>query len=199
VIDLDVIDDPLVASVVLDPVRARVLAALADPGSASTVAVALGEPRQKVNYHLRTLEEHGLVHLVEERPRRGLTERVVQASAKSYVLSPSVLGANAADPAKTDRLSSHYLIAVAARLVREVADQARRAEAAHKPLATLTIDTEIRFASAADRAAFTSELAESVRSLAASYHDESSTNGRWHRLIVAAHPRPITHPGTKEA
>jgi DNA-binding transcriptional ArsR family regulator len=199
VIDLDVIDDPLVASVVLDPVRARVLAALADPGSASSVAVALGEPRQKVNYHLRTLEEHGLVHLVEERARRGLTERVVQASARSYVLSPSVLGANAADPARTDRLSTQYLIAVAARLVREVADQARRAEAAHKPLATLTIDTEIRFASSADRAAFTAELAESVRSLAATYHDESGANGRWHRLIVAAHPRPITRPSTKEA
>jgi DNA-binding transcriptional ArsR family regulator len=194
VIDLDVIHDPLVASVVLDPVRARVLAALADPGSASSVAVALGEPRQKVNYHLRTLEEHGLVHLVEERPRRGLTERVVQASARSYVLSPSVLGANAADPARTDRLSTQYLIAVAARLVREVADLARRAEEARKPLATLTIDTEICFGSAADRAAFTAELAESVRSLAARYHDESSANGRWHRLIVAAHPRPITHP-----
>jgi DNA-binding transcriptional ArsR family regulator len=197
--DLEVIADPVVASVVLDPVRARVLAALADPGSASTVAVALGEPRQKVNYHLRTLEEHGLVHLVEERARRGLTERVVQASARSYVLSPSVLGANAADPARTDRLSSQYLIAVAARLVREVADLARRAEEARKPLATLTIETEIRLASAADRAAFTAELAESVRSLAARYHDESSTNGRWHRLIVAAHPRPITHPGNKEA
>ena len=198
-VDLDVIDDPLVASVVLDPVRARVLAALADPGSASTVALALGEPRQKVNYHLRTLEEHGLVHMVEERARRGLTERVVQASARSYVLSPSVLGANASDPARIDRLSTQYLIAVAARLLREVADLARRAEAARKPLATLTIDTEIRFASSADRAAFTAELAEAVRSLTACFHDESSVSGRWHRLIVAAHPRLITHPGTKEA
>ncbi len=193
------IDDPVVASVVLDPVRARVLAELADPGSASTVAAALGEPRQKVNYHLRTLEEHGLVRLIEERARRGLTERVVQSSARSYVLSPAVLGANAADPARTDRFSTQYLIAVAARLVREVADLARRAEAVRKPLATLTIDTEIRFASAADRAAFTAELGGVVRALAARYHDESSTNGRWHRLIVAAHPRPITHPGTKEA
>jgi DNA-binding transcriptional ArsR family regulator len=192
--DLEVIDDPVVASVVLDPVRARVLAELADPGSASTVAVALGEPRQKVNYHLRTLEEHGLVRLIEERARRGLTERVVQASARSYVLSSSVLGANASDPARTDRLSTQYLIAVAARLVREVANLASRAEAARQPLATLTIDTEIRFASAADRAAFTDELGGMVRALAARYHDESSASGRWHRLIVAAHPRPTTHP-----
>jgi DNA-binding transcriptional ArsR family regulator len=199
VTELEVIDDPVVASVALDPVRARVLAELADPGSASTVALALGEPRQKVNYHLRTLEEHGLVRLVEERARRGLTERVMQASARSYVLSSSVLGANVADPARTDRLSTQYLIAVAARLLSEVADLARRSEAAHKPLATLTIDTEIRFASAADRAAFTAELGSMVTDLAARYHDEASAAGRWHRLIVAAHPHSRIHPRTKEA
>ncbi|MGB5755904.1 MAG: hypothetical protein WBM50_03240, partial [Acidimicrobiales bacterium] len=50
--------------------------------------------------------------------------------------------------------------------------------------------TEIRFASAAERAAFTEELAEHITTLAAGYHDESAPRGRWHRLVVAAHPRP---------
>jgi len=190
VLDLQVIDEPAAALAVLDPVRARVLAALSEPASATGVANALGEPRQKVNYHLRTLEGHGLVHLVEERPRRGLTERVMVASARSYVLSPSVLGASAATPERTDRLSARYLIAVAARMVREVAQLARRAEKAGQPLATLAIDSEIRFASAAERAQFTAELSQAVTSLAAHYHNESSPGGRWHRLIVAAHPRP---------
>jgi DNA-binding transcriptional ArsR family regulator len=198
--DLDVISDPAVALVVLEPVRARVLASLSEPGSASTVAAALGEPRQKVNYHVRMLEEHGLVRFVEERARRGLTERVVQASARSYVLSPSVLGTNASDPERTDRLSSSYLIAIAARMVREVADLMRGAERAGKPLATLTIDTEIRFASAADRAAFTAELGSHVASLVARYHDQTAAGGRWHRLVVAAHPRPTPeHPRAKKA
>ena len=76
-LDLQIIDDPAVAVVMLDPLRRSVLTALTEPGSASTLAVDLGLPRQKVNYHLRTLEEHGLVALLEERPRRGLTERVV--------------------------------------------------------------------------------------------------------------------------
>lgn len=186
------------ASAALDPVRARILAALAEPGSATTVATAIGESRQKVNYHLRTLEEHGLVRLVEERPRRGLTERVMVASARSYVLSPAALGGSGPDPARTDRLSARYLIAVAARMVREVADLARGAEHARRSLATLAIDTEIRFASAADRAAFTEELTSVVTSLAARYHDDTSPGGRWHRLIVAAHPRPATTP-TQEA
>lgn len=189
VLDLEVIDDPDVAQAVLEPVRAKVLAALVEPGSATTVADAIGESRQKVNYHLRTLEDHGLVHLVEERPRRGLTERVMIASARSYVMSPAMLGDSAADPGRTDRLSAQFLVALAARIVTEVGELARRARSAERALATLAIDTEIRFASASERAAFTRELGAAVTSLAARYHDETAPGGRWHRLVVAAHPR----------
>ena len=187
-LDVEVIEVPEAAAAALDPVRSRVLAALAEPGSATTVARTLGLPRQKVNYHLRALEAQGLVTMVSTRARRGLTERMLQATAASYVVSPAALGEAASTTERTDRLSSRYLIAVAARMVREVATLARRAEAAAKPLATLAIDTEIRFASAADRAAFTRDLAEAVTALAARYHDESAAGGRWHRLVVAAHP-----------
>jgi len=193
-LDLEVIDDPAAAAAALDPVRASVLAALAEPGSATTVAAELGLARQKVNYHLRTLEQHGLVHLVEERKRRGVIERVMAATARAYIVSTTALGEPAADPARLDRLSSRYLVAIAARMVREVAELARGAERAGQPLATLAIDTEIRFGSAAERAAFTDELAAAVTSLAARYHRESAPGGRWHRLIVAAHPPPPPTP-----
>lgn len=195
-LDVEVIEEAPVAVAALDPVRSAVLAALAEPGSATTVARQLGLPRQKVNYHLRTLERYGLVELVEQRPRRGLTERVLQATARGYVVSPDALGRNGADPARTDRLSTRYLIAVAARLVHEVGLLARRAEAAGRSLATLTVDTEIRFASAADRAAFTAELTDAVTSLVSRYHDEAAPGGRPHRLVVAAHPLPGRGPGT---
>ena len=187
------IDDPTVASAVLDPIRARVLSALRSPGSATTVAAAIGETRQKVNYHLRALEQLGLVRLVEDRPRRGLTERVVVASARSYVLSPDVLGESAANPEGIDRLSSHYVLALASRVVREVAGLARRADEVNKPLATLAIDTEIRFASAADRADFTRDLTAAVTTLASRYHDELAPKGRWHRVVTLAHQRPPNH------
>ena len=107
--DVDVIDDPAAAVAALEPIRARLLAELAQPGSASTLAERVGLPRQRVNYHLRTLEAHGLVRLVREQPRRGLTERIMQASAAAYVVSPGALGQAAADPERTaDRLSASY-------------------------------------------------------------------------------------------
>ena len=55
---------------------------------------------------------------------------------------------------------------------------------------TLSIDTEIRFRSAAERAAFSDELTRAVADLAARYHDEQAPGGRAHRVVVLAHPIP---------
>ena len=185
---MEVIDDPAAAVVALDPVRARLLAALGEPASAAELAGRTGLSRQKVNYHLRALEAHGLVRLAGERRWGGLTERRLVATATSYVVSPAALGEVATDPARAaDRMSARYLVALAARVVREVGALARRAEAEHKRLPTLGIDTEVAFASAAARAAFAEELAASVAALAATYH---TTGGRPHRLVVAVHPTP---------
>ncbi|MFI0463684.1 ArsR/SmtB family transcription factor [Saccharopolyspora sp. 5N102] len=187
--DVAVIDDPGAAEVSLDPVRARLLAELAEPGSATTLAQKVGLTRQKVNYHLRELERYGLVELVEERRKGNFTERVLRATAVSYVISPSVLAAVEPDPARSrDRLSARWLLAVAARLVRDVGELIAGAAKARKRLATFAIDGEIRFASAADRAAFAEELSGAVASLISKYHDESAAGGRAHRIVAAVHP-----------
>jgi DNA-binding transcriptional ArsR family regulator len=189
--ELSVIDDPAAAGVSLDPVRARLLAELAEPGSASSLAGKVGLARQKVNYHLRTLEQHGLIELLEERRKGNMTERVMQATAASYVISPAALGAVAPDPRRApDRLSARWLIAVAARTVREVGELVAGATRTGKRLATFAADGEVRFASAADRAAFADELAQAVTALVGKYHDESAPGGRPHRVVVAVHPAP---------
>jgi DNA-binding transcriptional ArsR family regulator len=187
--------------VALDPLRARLLAGLAEPASASTLAERAGLPRQKVNYHLRILEEHGLVTEVGQRRWGGLTERVLHATAAAYVVSPGALGEAAGDPDRiADRLSARYLIALAARAVREVATLVRRADEAGRRLPTLALDTEIRFRSAAERAAFTSDLADAVTTLVSRYHDAAAPGGRSHRLVVVAHPLPTgARPDPEEA
>jgi DNA-binding transcriptional ArsR family regulator len=190
--DVEVIEDRSAAAAALDPMRARLLAELVEPGSAATLAARVGLARQKVNYHLRALERHGLVELAEERKRGGITERVLRATAASYVVSPAAVSEAAADPeGSPDRLSARYVIALAGRVVREVGGLARRAEAADKRLPTMAIDTEIRFRSAADRAAFADDLTAAVVDLAARYHHDG---GRPYRLVVAAHPKPLDPP-----
>jgi DNA-binding transcriptional ArsR family regulator len=190
-IDVQVIDDPAAATAALAPIRCRMLAELHQPASAATLATRLNLPRQKVNYHLRALEQHGLAQVALRRKWGGLTERLLVATASSYVVSPGALGPVAADPARSsDRLSASFLIALAARLVREVSDLLRRAAKAGKRLATLSVDTEVRFRSPAERAAFSGELTDAITRLVARYHDESSPGGRAHRLVIMAHPLP---------
>src|SRR5688572_26532244 len=143
---VEVINDPMTATVALDPVRSRLLAELASPASASALSKRIGITRQKINYHLRTLEEQRLVTVANERKWGGLTEREMVATASSYVISPTALGEVASDPEREkDRLSAGYLIALAARIVGEVGDLVKRARAEDKDLATLSIDTVISF------------------------------------------------------
>lgn len=190
--DIEVIERPAAAVAALEPIRGQLLAALREPASAASLATRLGLKRQRLNYHLHALEEHGLVEVADTRLWGGLKERLMVASASAYVVSPSAFGPLAADPALArDRLSASYLIALGARIVREVGHLWRRARAAGKNLATLSIDTEVRFASPADRAAFTQELTRAVTELAGRYHNAGAPGGRAHRLVLVAYPLPI--------
>jgi DNA-binding transcriptional ArsR family regulator len=186
--DVAVIAEPKAAEVALDPIRARLLAALVEPGSATSLATQVGLSRQKVNYHLRALERHGLVELVEERRKGNCIERVMQATARSYVVAPSALPAAADTGPGPDRLSAQWVIALASRLVGDVGALIAGAERTHRRVSTFAIDGEIRFASAADRVAFSDELSEAVAELVARYHHEGAPHGRDHRLVIAVHP-----------
>lgn len=193
--EIEVIDDPAAAAVALEPGRGRLLAALAEPGSAAVVAQRLGTARQKVNYHLRALEKHGLVREVDTRKWGGITERRVQATARTYLVSPTALGPLAADPDRGhDRLSAGYLLALAARVIRDVGGLMRRAARAGRRIATLSIDTEIAFRSAEERAAFSREFVEAMTALATRYHAPDAEGARFHRLVVVAHPSPADQP-----
>jgi DNA-binding transcriptional ArsR family regulator len=189
-IEVAVIEDPAAAEASLDPIRGRLLAELsAAPASAAMLAARVGLARQKVNYHLKALERHGLVELVEERRKGNVNERMMRATAASFVISPVALSAVQPDPGRSpDRLSARWLLAVAARLVRDVGTLVTGADRAGKPVATFAIDGEVRFASAADRAAFAEELTGAVTALVSKYHDESAERGRPHRIVVAVHP-----------
>ncbi len=191
--DIEVIEDPAIATVALEPIRSRILAELGAPASAATLAARVALTRQKVTYHLNTLEAHGLVRVAAHRQWGGITERLFVATAAQYVVSPAAMGPVGTDPnARLDRLSAGYLIALGARIVREMGDLVRRAKAAGKRLATLSIDTEVRFRSPAERAAFTHELTQSIAHLVAKYHDADAPGGRAHRLVVVAHPLSVT-------
>ncbi|MFE4080051.1 ArsR/SmtB family transcription factor [Paenarthrobacter sp. YIM B13468] len=202
-LDIEVIEDAAAAEASLDPIRTRILQELAVPGSATQLAAKVGLPRQKVNYHLKALERHGLVELVEERRKGNVTERVLQATAASYLISPVALASVAPDPQRfADRFSAFWLLALASRTVQEMGKLISGAAAAKKKLASFAIDGEITFRSAAERAAFAEELGVAVTRLVDKYHDGGAaavaSGARKHRLVVVLHPALKT-PSTEKS
>jgi DNA-binding transcriptional ArsR family regulator len=186
---LDVVSSPGRAAMLLDPLRLQLLEGLREPDSAAGLARRLRLPRQRVNYHLRELEKQRLVELVGRRRRGNCTARILRATARAYVISPAALGGIGADPASVkDRFSAAYLLAVTSRTLREVGELDERAHKAGRRLATLTLETEVRFASPDARAAFAEELTSAVARLTAQYHDAQAPGGRAFRFVVAGHP-----------
>ncbi|WP_316356617.1 helix-turn-helix domain-containing protein [Devosia sp.] len=185
------IEDADRALLALDPVKRRLLAALREPGSAASLAKKLALPRQQLGYHLRALEQAGLVRLVEERKRRGFVERVLVAAADAFVLDPAMLGAGLAVDAQ-DRHAAAHLVEAAATVVREVTRMRGAAEAAGQRLLTFTIEADIGFAQPQDFEDFTGALAKAVAELAARYPRLPDTRG--YHLVMGAHPAVANRP-----
>ena len=184
---------------VLAPLRRRLLLRLRTPASATELARELGLGRQKVNYHLRKLEESGLVELVEQRQRRGCVERVLRARADAYVVDPALMsgaepatgrtagGGNAGRARAGDRHAADHLVTVASDTVREVARMQGAADRAGVRLLTFSLESEVRLGEPADLHRFTEALASALAAVVAEF---DSPGGRGYRVVGAGYPRP---------
>jgi len=187
--EIEVLEAAETAAIVLDPARLKILTALRDPDSSAGVARNLGLPRQRVGHHVRALEAAGLLTCVGERKKRNCVERLLQASARAYVLAPRLLGELGLSPDDArDRFSSTYLLAASSRVIEEVTALRPRAEAAGKKLPTLTLQTEVRFASARSQNEFLEELLAAFSDLVARHHRPDTPGGRTFRLSLLGHP-----------
>jgi len=196
-----VIDRPAPAASLLKPVRARILAHLREPDSATGAAAALGLPRQRVGYHVRQLEQLGLVRHVGDRRRGNFLERLLVAAARSFVIAPSALGRLGAHPDEVpDRFSSDYLVAVAAQTARDVAALGDAARRAGRTSSTMTLQVDVRFSSAEEQGRCTDEIARFVADLARRYHRPTTAGSRSARFLVAGYatPRPSPRPGSSD-
>jgi len=196
---LDIIDDPTRARTALQPVRSRILHLLDRPQSAPQLAKAMGMPRQRVLYHLRKLEAQRLVE-AHERGRVGRRiDRSYVRTATSYAIAPKTLGGVAVDPrAVADAFSSAYLSAVAGRALNDLAALGRAAAARGKRVPTLTLDTDVRFATPADQRRFADELTTALATLAATYHHPDAAQGRTFRVFACSYPAVPSRPAEPE-
>jgi DNA-binding transcriptional ArsR family regulator len=185
------------AAALLHPLRLRILDALREPDSAAGLARRLRLPRQKINYHVRELARAHFLERAGQRRRRNMIERRFRTTARGYILSPELLGRLGVPQAQAeDAFSAAYLLGLLSLGQSELGRASREAGAQAKRLATLSMNSELRFESAEQRARFTTELQRAVVGVVARYAspytraDGVAGAGRPYRLILGCYPVP---------
>jgi hypothetical protein len=190
-------EGPRAAVLVQHPLRPRILSLAREPASATQIAAALGEARQKVNYHVRQLHRAGLLKPAGRRKKRNMVEQRFVATARAYVLAPQLVGPLAADAARVaDAMSAAHLVALASQAQAELAAVMGVASVQGKRVATLSMSAELRFESAEQREDFARALQAALTRVVAAYsspmtrRDGSAGAGRPYRLVVGCYPIP---------
>ena len=185
------------ATALLHPLRLRILHELREPDSAAGLARRLRLPRQKINYHVRELARARFLERAGQRRRRNMIERRYRTTARGYILSPELLGRLGMPREQVeDAFSAAHLLGLLSLGQAELGRARRQAAALGKRLATLSMNTELRFESAEQRARWTEELQRAVVEVTArcaspfTKDDGAPAPGRPYRLILGCYPIP---------
>jgi DNA-binding transcriptional ArsR family regulator len=173
------------AEALLKPQRVEVLRQLAEPRTCSEVAQALGQTPQRVYYHVKRLVEAGLVDQVAERKVRGVHEGIYQAGARSYWLSPRLVGRIGLRKAR-DELSLGYLLDLMEQVQADIAALDRSAP----ELPSIGLSGEIRVLPER-RQEFLNELQTTLQDLFTRY---GGSEGDAFKLAVACYPHAVPQP-----
>jgi DNA-binding transcriptional ArsR family regulator len=168
------------AEALLKPQRIEVLRQLAEPHSCTEVAGRLDQTPQRVYYHVRRLLDAGLVTQVSERRVRGIHEGIYQASARSYWLSPRLVG-RIGLRRKQDEMSLGYLLD----LMEEVQADVAALDHTKSELPSVGVSGEIRLRPD-QRQEFLAELQTMLQDLFSRY---GGAEGDAFRLAVACYPK----------
>lgn len=191
-----VLDDPEALQVLGHPLRVQILEALREPASAATVARRIGQPRQKVNYHLKELEGAGLVKQLHERRVGNFVESIYRAVARSFLVSPEVAWS---DPRRFEALREQHslqmLVLLGERLQRDAAVLLDRAAFDGEQIASASVVAEARFASEAEREAFLDDYLRTTAELLDKY---GKSEGAAYRVVLAAYPEAEPEGGRNE-
>jgi len=168
------------AEALLKPQRVEVLRHLAEPSSCTEVGVKLDQTPQRVYYHVKRLVDAGLVTLVSERRVRGIVEGIYQATARSYWLSPQLIGTIGGRRVR-DELSLGYLIG----LVEDVQQDLAKIDKTRPELPTLGVSGRIALPPAR-RKEFFDELRTTLQDLFTKY---GGAEGDQFNLAIAVYPK----------
>ena len=184
-----VLDQVRQVSVLFKPIRLELLSMLDEPRTCGQLAGAFGTSPQKIYYHVKVLEQAGLVEKVSEKRVRGIMEGYYQAAAEFYWLSPQLVNQLGGERESKGQMSLGYLLGLAEQIQTEVSPLLK----SQGDIPALGLSAQISLQDSTDRASFLEELQELVQGLAEKYgsgdSDRDGAEGRENfRLILACYP-----------
>ncbi|MEZ4416254.1 MAG: winged helix-turn-helix domain-containing protein [Gemmatimonadota bacterium] len=191
---LGFIGDPDTAVTLLKEPRRRILDLARSPISTVEMAERLGETRQRIGYHVRQLVQVGLLEETEGTRRGAMVEKQYSATADAFTLSPELLGPLAARlESSADRESVTHLLGAVHQVQTDLAGVLEHTSAGTR-VPTLTLSTELRFQSAAQRGAFAEALVNALTQVVGAHSgpfqnsDGAAASGDPFRLTLTLHP-----------
>ncbi len=182
-----VVDSPAALQALASPVRVAALEVLREPMSAAGVARALGEPRQKVNYHLKELERAGLVRHAGERRKGNFVEQIYEAAARRFVVSNRVTwDRERLESTLKDQVSLSNVVTLGERLQRDATALLDLASEGRQ-IPSAAVEAEITFPDEAARSAFMEEYLAAVGPLLKKH---GARKGEPFRVVMAVYPNP---------
>jgi DNA-binding transcriptional ArsR family regulator len=181
------LSDPEQLQALSHSTRVAILEVLREPMAAASVARELGQPRQRINYHLKELARVGLVEPVEERRKGNFIETLYRAVARSFIVSPQIAWSN---PRRLEAMQRQHslgtLVEMGERLQADAAVLLDRAAYDGEEIASAGVTAEARFATEGDRAAFMDAFLRSTREL---LEEHGAKEGEPFRAVFAVYPR----------
>ena len=183
--ELMVVSDGQTMALLANPLKAEILREMNQAQTTAELAQRMDMPRQKLGYHVRQLEEAGLLQSVGESRRGNCVARQLQAVARHFVVSKT----DADTGVLPGRFSSNWLVEQSARTIREIGMLSAAADAVDEQIQAVTLDAEIAFDNLQEQQAFAQELGEIISALVARYGSDSSAARRF-RVLAASYPKP---------
>lgn len=94
-------------NIVSDPIRLKIILTLGTtPKTAQDLSDAMGVSRSKIHYHLRILEENGIIEVVDTELINGITQKYFLPVAKAFIPDSEVFNKNIQEEVFSFQVSS---------------------------------------------------------------------------------------------
>lgn len=197
--DVVMIDRAAQARELLRKPRLEILSQLESPKSCPELARAMSSTTQKMYYHVKALESHGLVRKVGERRVRAIMEGVYQSAARSFWISPRLAAAAGGKRRLSEKISLHRLLELTEQIQLEVGSLA---SGSREKIPSLSLSAAIELKSANERQAFMAAVQQAITAIAEKFGaieaGEREGSDTLFHLMLACYPMPTDHESSSE-